>query len=35
MVGSAPPRSPQPAGAEAVPLPDEEPPPADAVGREG
>jgi hypothetical protein len=34
MVGSGPPRTPRPAGAEALPLPDEEPPPADAIGRE-
>jgi hypothetical protein len=34
LVPSGPPRTPRPAGAEALPLPDEEPPPADAVGRE-
>jgi hypothetical protein len=34
MVPSGTPRPPRPAGAEALPLPEDEPPPADAVGRE-
>jgi hypothetical protein len=34
MVPSGPPRTPRPAGAEELPLPENDEPPPDAVGRE-